>query len=106
GADAWVVRDGQTHELRDGGLRPAGTLPIGRLFVQGGKLVSDEIVRARRAAGRGGVVAIAGDRVTLSGITGVGPDEIRAAFAAAGEVGVRRLVRRRTGHRPLVVIQP
>jgi ribonuclease J len=104
GADSWVVRDGQSHEIGGGGLRPAGSLPVGRHAIEGGKIVPDEIVRARRAAARGGVVSIAGEHVILEGISGVVPDDVRAAFRAEGEVGVRRLVRRATGRRPLVIV--
>jgi ribonuclease J len=104
GADSWVVRNGQSHEIVAGALRPAGTLPVGRHAIEGGKIVPDSIVRARRAAARGGVVSIAGDHVVLEGISGVSIDDVRAAFREEGEVGVRRVVRRVTGRRPLVIV--
>ena len=104
GADSWVVRNGQSHEIIGGALRPAGTLAVGRHAIEGGKVVPDSIVRARRSAARGGVVSIAGDHVVLEGISGVSTDDIRAAFREEAEVGVRRLVRRVTGRRPLVIV--
>jgi mRNA degradation ribonuclease J1/J2 len=104
GIAAAVVRDGERNEIADGALRPAGTLPASPHAIENGARVPAEVLEARRAAGRAGVLSIAGDRVTLAGISGVGAAELEAALRAGGPSAAARLVRKRTGKRPHVIV--
>lgn len=101
---ALVARNGDAFEITRTGVRPAGTVPTGHRCVEAGALLEPEVVAARRAAGHAGVVSIAGDSVTLSGIAGVDAAEVAELLRKEGVAAAIRFVRRRTGKRPHVIV--
>jgi ribonuclease J len=124
--DSMVVQNGEVAELREEGLRAAGTVPAGRVAIAFGRPIADDVVRQRRQLGRGGVMSVALDaaggvavRVTglpdAAAVTAATRAVARATWAAHGALDddaraeeVRRAVRARAaaliGYKPMVLV--
>ncbi len=100
---SFVAQNGAVYEIGAQGVHEVDRLPAVPLYVEQGEIVPPEVVRARRLAVRGGVLSFAQEGVRTAGIAGVSPEELAAAADKGGVDGARRLVRRRTEKKPLVI---
>ncbi|RMF22871.1 MAG: ribonuclease J [Deltaproteobacteria bacterium] len=74
--NAWCLVDGEVLELSRDGVRPAGTVPAGRVYVDGAGVgeVDDAVLRDRRHISADGVVLVILGVARQSGRVVSGPD--------------------------------
>jgi ribonuclease J len=98
-----LAHNGDLFEIDARGTKAVGRVSVGRICLQAGMVVPASALAARVAAGRGGVVILRPGGAELVGVTGIDAREVADAAVREGPDAAARLVRRRTGQRPLVV---
>jgi ribonuclease J len=100
---AEMARNGDRFRVERARVERDGYVEVKVHAIENGRIVPQSILEARQAAARAGVLSVAGEQIATRGIAGVDPEELGEAVRKHGAQGGMRLVRKRTGRRPLVI---